>query len=901
MSLPVLPRRAAMLLAALCGAPALAAPFAYIANGGSDTLSVIDTATNTVVTTLPVGDNPHGVGITKNNAFVYVTNFFSNSLTVIDAKTNTVATTIANVCTNPSFAEPAPNGTEMWVSCFNGGKVVIVDIATNTVVGEVTGQSRPLGITFNAAGTRAYVVSNSGSTMRIIDAQTRVQLTSVAIGFNSTDVQIDPAGTYAWVVANGDKRVRGIKLTNNQWEEGFDTGTGPVSLTFNPAGTRLYTTNISDGTLSVYNLQTHAVAVVNLNDGGPSGIDRNADGSRVYVAHEYGARVSVIDTATNTIVATIPVGTSSKSYGRFVAKGPPPADPPDPPTDVVATAQAGAVGVAFAAPANDGGAPVTGYTATCGTQSSTGTSTSLIVSNTPVGVPVSCTVVATNSAGTSLPSAPSNTVTPMGVPDAPTITSVVRGNGRVTVGYTLGANGGSPLQGVIINCGDVTVFGGNNPLPVAGLPNGVAVTCRMRARNGVGDGPWSADSAPVTPAGPPDAPTGVAATRGNGQVSVAFVAPANNGGVSVTGYSATCGTSSASGTASPIVVTNLVNGTPVTCTVTATNEVGTSAASIASSSVTPATVPDAPTGIVATPGNGQASVAFAAPADGGAAITHYVATCGTASANGTASPVVVTGLANGVAATCTVTATNDVGDGAASAASNSVTPATVPAAPTLATVASGDASAQLTFTAPADNGGAAIDGYRATCAPGAHTATGAASPLAVPGLMNGQTYTCSVAAQNAVGFGASSDGLAVVPRFVADIAVTIDNGVRFIRGGGETSYLIDVINGAARAVPGVRVRDVFGTQFTNVTWACAGQGGSTCPANGAGDIDVTVDLAANGSVSFLVDATVVALPEAPVSNTVAITVSNSVADPVSTNDTATDGPDAVGVFADGFE
>uniref|UniRef100_UPI0040473774 Lcl domain-containing protein n=1 Tax=Algoriphagus sp. TaxID=1872435 RepID=UPI0040473774 len=91
--------------------------------------------------------------------------------------------------------------------------------------------------------------------------------------------------------------------------------------------------------------------------------------------------------------------------------------------------------------------------------------------------------------------------------------------------------------------------------------------------------------------------------------------------------------------------------------------------------------PDAPTIGTATAGNGQASVPFTAPAsDGGSAITSYTATSNPGNITGTISQagsgtITVTGLTNGTAYTFTVTATNSVGTSAASAASNSVTPA----------------------------------------------------------------------------------------------------------------------------------------------------------------------------------------------------------------------------------
>ena len=83
--------------------------------------------------------------------------------------------------------------------------------------------------------------------------------------------------------------------------------------------------------------------------------------------------------------------------------------------------------------------------------------------------------------------------------------------------------------------------------------------------------------------------------------SVSFTAPLNDGGSPITGYTVTStpGSLTASGAASPIVVTGLTNGTSYTFTVHATNATGNSAESAASNAVTPTGVPDAPTNVVA--------------------------------------------------------------------------------------------------------------------------------------------------------------------------------------------------------------------------------------------------------------------------------------------------------------
>jgi len=79
---------------ALLTIPAQAQTFAYVTNRGSNSVSVIDTASNTVVATIPVGAFPEGVAITPDGTRAYVTDFVSNTVSVIDTATNTVVVTI---------------------------------------------------------------------------------------------------------------------------------------------------------------------------------------------------------------------------------------------------------------------------------------------------------------------------------------------------------------------------------------------------------------------------------------------------------------------------------------------------------------------------------------------------------------------------------------------------------------------------------------------------------------------------------------------------------------------------------------------------------------------------------------------------------------------------------------
>jgi hypothetical protein len=268
-------------------------------------------------------------------------------------------------------------------------------------------------------------------------------------------------------------------------------------------------------------------------------------------------------------------------------------------------------------------------------------------------------------------------------PDPPQNVSATAGSGQATVSFNPPAyTGTTPITGYLAICGGPdsgpSNTGTSSPIVVSGLTNGVTVTCVVQAINEAGPGAHSAPSNPVTPnapAGVPGAPTGVSAARGNAQATVTFSPPASNGGSAVLDYTATCGSQSKTGAASPLVVTALTNGVTVNCTVRARNAQGLGPPSSPPVAVKPATVPGKPVNVSATAGNAQATVRFAKPAsNGGSGILDYTATCGSKTKTGVGSPLVVTGLANGVTVNCTVTARNAIGTGPASSPPVAVKP-----------------------------------------------------------------------------------------------------------------------------------------------------------------------------------------------------------------------------------
>jgi hypothetical protein len=183
-----------------------------------------------------------------------------------------------------------------------------------------------------------------------------------------------------------------------------------------------------------------------------------------------------------------------------------------------------------------------------------------------------------------------------------------------------------------------------------------------------------------------------------------------------------------------------------------------------SNPVTPATLPGPPTNVAATAGVGEATVTWTPPAsNGGAAINSYtvIASPGgqTVTVSGSTTEATVSDLTTNVTYTFTVFATNRVGSSDPSAPSNAVVPyAVAPGQPTGVTITPGNASALVSWTPPASDGGSTITSYRllASNGAGAITVPGPANSAVFPGLTNGTGYTITVTATNTIGGGTTS-------------------------------------------------------------------------------------------------------------------------------------------------
>lgn len=684
----------------------------WIANAGSNNITVIRPWTRTVVATFSVCAQPFAVAFLPDSTRAYVSCQGANTVAVVDVATRSVTTTLPTM-QQPTHLAVNRTGTRLVVGSEGiDGSYRVFDTATNAAIVSHWGPYPVRGIAIDDLHSLMYVASTTWVYMAV----TSNYYANGGVPLNApTAIAYEPNTRY-WFVTRAEPPTPVLEVRESfigTLLASASIGGDPVSVDFARDVRRLYVVDGTSALLRVFDRDTLALvatlqmsprpasfgrfivtpsppvpprpptgvsavagraqATVSFTPSGDDG-DGTVSGFRAACGSQFAdglASPIVVPGLTNNQTVTCTVATINEA-GPGAPSAPSNAVTPDAPLSAPVVTHVGrgdhSLIVHFEPGPDNAASPPLDYTATCGAHSRTGAASPLTIDGLALGVPLTCTVRVRNVVGDSPPSAPSASVAPATYPGAPSITAATSRDEAAEIAFAAPASdGGAAIERYVARCGDATQSAAASPIVVGGLTNNQTYTCTVTAANEVGTGAASAPSNAVTPDGPPTAPFLAFVDRGDGTLIVYFVAGPDNHASPATRYTATCGAAVQSGAASPLTVSGLSIGVPVTCTVVATNIVGDSPPSSASVPIAPATVPGAPALESAVAGDASVALAFAAPAsDGGAAISGYTATCGTRSQLATASPIVVSGLANGQTYTCSVTARSEIGTGAAS-------------------------------------------------------------------------------------------------------------------------------------------------------------------------------------------------------------------------------------------
>lgn len=157
--------------------------YAFVANGMSNTVTVIRVADKSVVKTIPVGEDPVGAWPGADGR-MYVDNEKGQSISVIDVGTLTVVETVRLGFT-PGYAAYHPTRNELWVSqAGTGNKVVIFERMNGgwMKTGEVTTGLDAHAIAFTKDGSTAYITNQGAATVSVVNVEKRTKLKDIAVG-----------------------------------------------------------------------------------------------------------------------------------------------------------------------------------------------------------------------------------------------------------------------------------------------------------------------------------------------------------------------------------------------------------------------------------------------------------------------------------------------------------------------------------------------------------------------------------------------------------------------------------------------------------------------------------------------------------------------------------------------
>jgi YVTN family beta-propeller protein len=143
----------------------------YVTNWDSNSVSVIDTVTNKVIATEPVGKGPNGVAVTPDGSKVYVANsgeYSSGYVSVIDTATDNITANVP-VGREPIGVAITPDGSKVYVTNFYSNNVFVIDTSNDNVTATVPVGNSPFGVAVTPYGTAVYVANEGSGSVSVID------------------------------------------------------------------------------------------------------------------------------------------------------------------------------------------------------------------------------------------------------------------------------------------------------------------------------------------------------------------------------------------------------------------------------------------------------------------------------------------------------------------------------------------------------------------------------------------------------------------------------------------------------------------------------------------------------------------------------------------------------------
>jgi YVTN family beta-propeller protein len=303
----------------------------YTADQTSNTVSVIDPGGNKLLGVIRLGDpvpgalSPlykgqllvHGLGYSPDGTTLAVVSVGSNSVTLIDTATNKVKGTVY-VGRSPHEAFFTPNGRELWVTVRGENYVSVIDPTHFKETQRIELANGPGMTMFGPDGKYAFVCSSFVPELAVVEvASHKIVKRLPQVSPFSPNIAVTPENDEVWMTLKDVGKVQ-IYSAKPPFDQKAVLNTGPITNHVNFANNRngkfAYVTVGGANEVKAFRRGATPELVATIPVGElPHGIWPSGDGSRVYVALENGERCVAIDTITNKVIANIPIGQTTQA------------------------------------------------------------------------------------------------------------------------------------------------------------------------------------------------------------------------------------------------------------------------------------------------------------------------------------------------------------------------------------------------------------------------------------------------------------------------------------------------------------------------------------------------------------------------------------------------------------
>lgn len=287
--------------------------YIYVANQGSDNVSVVRVSDQLIVESIDIGDEPYGLATVTigGTTYVYVANINSDDVSVIDTSTNTVIDTV-DVGVKPYYV--AVVGSDVYVTNGASNTVSVIDANTNTVTDTITVGLYPRGI--KAHGTDLYVANygdpnySGGDYISVIDSLTNTVSDTIILPIGSSGPRgVTVLGDEVYVANYRSDNVSVINTNTNTVTDTIDVGIGPRGIVgYND---KVYVENFDAGTISVIDTEIDEVTIELPVGHSPAGM--SLVGSDLFYSSFQDGLVRIFDTTTNSLLLELDVDVDGSS------------------------------------------------------------------------------------------------------------------------------------------------------------------------------------------------------------------------------------------------------------------------------------------------------------------------------------------------------------------------------------------------------------------------------------------------------------------------------------------------------------------------------------------------------------------------------------------------------------